>query len=824
MIRLPQQATPNWRRGDNPTLISEKGSLGTLNVRTPITSSPLRAEHGTLIPKVASSPQTFVPTAVPRRETRVDNSADSTSKRSSEESVATPGKVLLSSNITPRSGSRKARLGSTASTPNDTPNGTPKKPRPLSYIGRSQLGLAETNGAIEPNPGNGVPDRQIRPRSVISDGKSSSLSWRATSPETSQLRSGDSSPLFFHANDAKSSAPKRPTLPAKNPSFVYANGEEETLYMQSPMGASPSIDDVRPQFFHVDSMQTPPSRKDRATSSTSTSSKQPENRAQRLSVSLLPKVVPQQPPSPPKDVQVQPQTQVKRTPSLSKASPRTHTRLVSNGGTHTIEYKAPEPQSPSRTSTARRSSLNTPATYQKNHTRSSSVTSLGSISNHRRSLDLKGNNVGIINHGRKPLPRMLSTVMSSAVERDSYLEGGEISAEDLASSPPQSPDISSPVPSPGKSRLEHLNELATNARRERKVLDLEISNSSLLAINQTLEKEMRKQKAELRRFRRLTRSGRLSMAPSDRSASGKYSIITSSDAADEESRMDDDREISYLTDDDESSLLSDMTPLSPNFQISYDTRQCRRDEKRLQLDLSKQRALLQDSQRMNQSLKRCLDWTDELIAECKKALEYHVEVRMGGRVLAIDELAPDATRSRGLLSPGLEEAKNPLDVGTWFNEAEGHPNISAEPEEWRQEVEDPLNEETSFSQAEGGSHITTEPDEVTEDTFHPSPSRSNADNVPSPNALFLDGDQLSLDGLDTEDEPVSLDEEGSDTIDDEGSNKDETIHSTKVFTPLNNEARHNLNNGVRPMLRPIDKGGGKRLGQYLNSLGASWGI
>jgi len=39
------------------------------------------------------------------------------------------------------------------------------------------------------------------------------------------------------------------------------------------------------------------------------------------------------------------------------------------------------------------------------------------------------------------------------------------------------------------------------------VLDLEISNSSLLAINRSLEKEIRKQKAELRRFRRMSRAG-----------------------------------------------------------------------------------------------------------------------------------------------------------------------------------------------------------------------------------------------------------------------------------------------------------------------------
>lgn len=98
-----------------------------------------------------------------------------------------------------------------------------------------------------------------------------------------------------------------------------------------------------------------------------------------------------------------------------------------------------------------------------------------------------------------------------------------------------------------------MNELAANARRERKVLDLEISNSSLLAINRTLEREMRKQTAELRRFRRLSCSGRLSVAPS-RSASGKMSML--SEATDE---LDD----NLLTSDDE---LEDLYQTSPQLR------------------------------------------------------------------------------------------------------------------------------------------------------------------------------------------------------------------------------------------------------------------
>jgi hypothetical protein len=76
-----------------------------------------------------------------------------------------------------------------------------------------------------------------------------------------------------------------------------------------------------------------------------------------------------------------------------------------------------------------------------------------------------------------------------------------------------------------------------------------------------------------------------------------------------------------------------------------DLRHRKKDEKRLQLDLSKHQQLLIDSQKMNQSLKRCLGWTEELISEGKKALEYHVrvsDVELGGRVLAPDEVEDEA--------------------------------------------------------------------------------------------------------------------------------------------------------------------------------------
>ena len=208
-----------------------------------------------------------------------------------------------------------------------------------------------------------------------------------------------------------------------------------------------------------------------------------------------------------------------------------------------------------------------------------------------------------------------------------------------------SPSLSSAMGDlPASGKLQQMNELAANARRERKVLDLEISNSSLMAINRTLEREMRKQTAELRRFRRLSRTGRLSLATASmRSSSGRRSLGGGTDDGGELSDVledeDDYEDEDEFSPSDEESM--DEGSLSPEAMAESDARHLAKDERRLQLDLSKHQQLLIDSQKMNQSLKRCLGWTEELISEGKKALDYHVrvsEVELGGRVLAPDEI------------------------------------------------------------------------------------------------------------------------------------------------------------------------------------------
>jgi len=131
-----------------------------------------------------------------------------------------------------------------------------------------------------------------------------------------------------------------------------------------------------------------------------------------------------------------------------------------------------------------------------------------------------------------------------------------------------------------------------------------------------------------------------------------------------------------------------------------------RDTKRLQLDLSRHRALLVDSQKLNQAMKRCLDTTESLISEGRKALEYRVQISPEeapeqpihrGRVLEHED--NDEELRQGLLSPGISHSSlsNPWDYSlaglshtptsasdhqTWEDEGIGDPDatITAPPD------------------------------------------------------------------------------------------------------------------------------------------------
>lgn len=176
---------------------------------------------------------------------------------------------------------------------------------------------------------------------------------------------------------------------------------------------------------------------------------------------------------------------------------------------------------------------------------------------------------------------------------------------------------------------------------------------------------MRKQKAELRRFRRMSRAGRFSADTisnlEEFSAVGVSELGDLSDMSEEDEPDETDPE-------EHSDSSFDESVMSESALAERDEAHRLRDEKRLRLDLSKHRELLADSAKMNQSLKRCLNWTEELIKDGQKALAYQVrvsDVQLGGRVLNSEE-QPDEDQdeeSKGLLSPWspIHRATNPMD-------------------------------------------------------------------------------------------------------------------------------------------------------------------
>lgn len=178
---------------------------------------------------------------------------------------------------------------------------------------------------------------------------------------------------------------------------------------------------------------------------------------------------------------------------------------------------------------------------------------------------------------------------------------------------------------------------AASARRDRKVLDLEISNSSLLVINSTLERELRRQKTELRRFRRLTRTNGLDWLAAEAEDGSSISPrkVRDDDLTDHDSSVEGESE-------DEFSENASASSDDPN---GAGTKRRHSDIKLLQLDVAKHREILADSQKMNQSLRRCMGLAEQLIKDANKAISYkvrHSDIQLGGRVLAHEEDVNDS--------------------------------------------------------------------------------------------------------------------------------------------------------------------------------------
>ncbi|KAH6720919.1 hypothetical protein BKA61DRAFT_472529 [Leptodontidium sp. MPI-SDFR-AT-0119] len=601
-----------------------------------LSASTKTANRTPLTPRVAGSNPSNVGSSSSRRPARSDVNTTPVGK----EDVPTPVSTFLSHNITPRSGPRRVRVESPNSTPTGTPNGT-------QISQNDSIRGADTPPTYGSGLGIAGIDKDVLKRPTVSFSPSPSDIGQ------SKGQNGSADSKFFFASEAKTVVqPSRPPLQTKGSSnFFYANGETIPNRPQSSstsaVGSAVGEERSQPKFFHAngtpDLQATPYLPPPRPSSVVSSTSRMASPRLGTPTSSTT--SPPQRPSSPSKLNQYASISSIRSTPPLpSPVTPRPQT-LGRGQSTNSIV-------------SARRASIE--AGQKLSHGRSSSVSSAD---------------------GKLPPPvRKISggSYDSSAPGSPMNLVTTSVPLSTPEEAPEETPKdgglaagFRSPRLSPVKTghSIDELNELAANARRERKVLDLEITNSSLAAINRTLEREMRKQTAELRRYRRLSRSGRLSIATSASIRTSTDSII-GLDGADgfDLSDMSEEEELDETESEEET---SDEGSLSPSAMEESDLRHRKRDEKRLQLDLTKHQQLLIDSQKMNQSLKRCLGWTEELINEGKKALEYHVrvsDVELGGRVLAPDEVeGADDADNEGMSDIGarmLREARKAAANGT----------------------------------------------------------------------------------------------------------------------------------------------------------------
>ncbi|WEW59617.1 DNA polymerase IV [Emydomyces testavorans] len=502
--------------------------------------------------------------------------------------------TTVNANITPRSGSRSSRRDVVSS----SPSGTPSSTQPCSRLPHPpERHPAESN--LSPRDNNGLPTRSSRPASVV-NGAVHNVSLSRPDSSCSNTRGN---PMFFHADDARSPSSsydadmKQCHGPAQsnNQPFIYANGVADE---------SRNLSDI--------------SRK----------SGSANNKRQKPGHSAI---LPRSPVVSPRLQNIQPTSSPRELAFTTRDSNRANVQSV-----HPQESIGPQTRLSPTLRDIRR---------QCSHGKSPSVD--GSY---------------CFRQARPPLvsPPSLPALLAGDRSSSSSPNHSPLPSSNRSST---TGDILQPFPrigSPSKEdanpNSQRLNELATNARTERKVLDLEISNSSLLAINRALEREMKKQNAELRRYRRLSRTGRLSVTSSHRSVSGGgLSIVSETDGAISEESF------HYIpSDSDDNASSWDEEAASPSESAESEHHHCPRDEKYVLDDLAKHQQLLIDSQKLNQSIRRCLGWTESLIMEGKKALEYQVrvsEIEIGGRVLARDDAGGDWEGSRGLLSPTTEIPK-----------------------------------------------------------------------------------------------------------------------------------------------------------------------
>ncbi|KHN95976.1 uncharacterized protein MAM_06081 [Metarhizium album ARSEF 1941] len=602
--RSPLASLANMPPGERPRQPQLSAAAARSVNRTPLT--PKIAAKGPPVTPLARRPPSSTPTLAASHNPRDD--------------VSTPVVAFLAQNITPRSGPRQSRVDSANSTPSGTPN-------PERTSDGFENNNTNTTAASRLAPGVSPPANDL-PRQAAS--------------QLDPASDANDSSKFFYASDARSiqqGGSQRPLSVPQKPAntFFYANGTtaDGCRNVSPPSNATPILppssnpEPAATKFFYANGTPGMSSRpgmlQSTSASAASSFSRITPSRPPTSNCGSTFSVPPAQRPASPVKAVSTPVTQTLKNNVASPPSPKRNSLVASSSPSLTQQMSSVS---------QKRVSIDTAPKETGGHRRAGSMPGFEPLTVARFNLSPNPSESASASPPLSPGFSQPAMTMASLLQiADDLQDDAEPGQGDARS------DVPPPAPqSPTKSAnlSGSVSELVANARRERKVQDLEITNASLEAINRTLERQLRKQSAELRRYRRLSRSGAFSAASSRVTSLALTEPPTDMSDVDEE----DETELEEDADSfDESDLSSNDTVDTEDIMSSsakLDARR-RRDEKRLQLDLTKHQELLVDSQRMNQSLKRCLGFTETLIREGQKALQYHVrvsDIQLGGRVLA----------------------------------------------------------------------------------------------------------------------------------------------------------------------------------------------
>ncbi|KAI1433484.1 hypothetical protein GGR50DRAFT_668288 [Xylaria sp. CBS 124048] len=552
----------------------------------------------------------------------------------------------LSSNITPRSASRQSRVDSAS----NTPTGTPNPDRSDNWDSKSSFALS---GSIS------HPDFTRRPI----------VTFTGVSPEhRAPSRQDVANPRdskFFHASDIKAKPSSKNS--SRNSNFFYANGDDiapvsahgpaapslSSLAVAPGPSPSPSQENVSSKFMYANGTPELPPTSHTTLSRRSSSAVATSSRGQ--AASSIGTGASQRPTMSSK------QSSSHRNSTGAQSTSTNSTTTAASTSSHVRPTSTPQlgPSPPG----LRRPGMAT--SRSGGHSRASSLAKEESSSEASRPVAPPINTLFPPANlaSNQPPPLTLASIVQAAEEFElTEPENDDVPAVDDQAT------LQSPTKS-NVSSADPVTDLITSARRERRVQDLQIRNASLEAINRTLERQLRKNSAELRSYKRLSRSGQLSVAstaassrvPSGTLLEGELEALGLSDLDEEESQLTTGVEVE-LEEADFSDTGSASSDLSPGAQAVRDAKHRQLDEQRLTIDLSKHQQILVDSQKINKSIKRCLDWTEELIKSGRKALEYKIQlsdVQIGGRVL--DPLDEDE-HTGALLANENNITSNTLDM------------------------------------------------------------------------------------------------------------------------------------------------------------------